>query len=188
MERHAATQLSGEMACVKCKAIKPLQDFPQGRKRRDGSPRYAYCKPCHSETQRVLRIKKFFNISIEEYDRVFEFQGGLCAICRQPPKSARLAVDHCHKTGLIRGLLCPWCNRAIALFRDNLERFENAVAYFKFPPFTQVLGEARHGLKGRVSNKAKTRDRLNKDLLERPQKNPRPVGRQKKKTNSPGAS
>jgi len=116
-----------------------------------------------SERARARRLKTFFNITPEEYDVVFTFQGCVCAICKKPPKDGRrLAVDHDHKSGLIRGLLCNWCNRALAKFRDDLNKFRNTVVYFEAPPATSALGAPRYGLKGRVTNKAKTRARLNR--------------------------
>jgi hypothetical protein len=48
-----------------------------------------------------------------EYDRLLAAQGGGCAICGNPPKTRRLHVDHDHKTGRVRGLLCHRCNRAL---------------------------------------------------------------------------
>lgn len=152
----------GVFECAKCRNPFPLEGFPKGRARRDGSPRYAYCKTCHSEYQRAQRFRTFFHITVEEYEKILALQGGVCAICKLPPKKMRLAVDHDHKTGLIRGLLCSICNRAIARFRDDLERFKACVEYFTTPPATRALGEPRYGLKGRVSNKAATRARLNK--------------------------
>jgi hypothetical protein len=152
----------GAATCIRCNTKKSLSDFPHSRKKRSGLPRYAYCKVCHGEYQRELRYRNLFNITVDEYDKVLQFQDGKCAICCQPPKRLRLAVDHDHKTGLIRGLLCPWCNRAIGQFRDDMSRVRRVVDYFEKPPFSQVLGQPRFGLKGRVSNKAATRRRLNK--------------------------
>lgn len=115
---------------------------------------------------RIKRLKKWFNITLEEYERILAFQGGVCAICKQPSKSGKaLAVDHDHKTGEVRGLLCPMCNRAIAAFRDNIDRLENAVTYFRSSPVAGALGAPRFGLRGRVTNKAATVRRLNKDRL-----------------------
>lgn len=59
-------------------------------------------------------------------------QGGLCAICRQPERTARnqvLAVDHDHSTGEVRGLLCSHCNRAVGLLADDPARLIRALAY-----------------------------------------------------------
>jgi len=170
-EERAVILATGKIICTKCKIEKPLDEFPMTRTNRKGQPRYAYCKPCHSETQRALRLRKWFDLSVEDFDKIMEYQGGVCFICKRPPKDGRrLAVDHCHKTGLVRGLLCAFCNRAIALFRDDLARFQNTVEYFQVVPVTVALGAPRYGLKGRVSNKAATVKRLNKgsELFERP--------------------
>lgn len=59
-------------------------------------------------------------------------QGGLCAICKQPPSSGRykkLCVDHDHKTAKVRGLLCYNCNMGLGYFHDNSIALEAAVAY-----------------------------------------------------------
>lgn len=52
-------------------------------------------------------------LSLEEYDALLAAQGGGCAICGNPPKTRRLDVDHDHRTGKVRGLLCHRCNRAL---------------------------------------------------------------------------
>lgn len=75
---------------------------------------------------REKNYKASFGITIDQYELMFNFQGGLCAICRKPEtimdrgKIRRLAVDHCHATGKIRGLLCGKCNKAIGLVDENL--------------------------------------------------------------------
>ena len=170
-ERNQQIAEDGQGDCSKCGQVKPLDQFPQARKNRKGQPRYAYCKTCHSEYQREKRLKKLFNLSLEEYDQILARQNGCCAICKQPPKPPKfrkLSVDHDHKTGLVRGLLCSFCNRALGVFRDNLERFMNTVTYLQAPPATAALGAPRFGIKGRVSNKAKTMKKLNPDLFDRP--------------------
>jgi len=59
-----------------------------------------------------------------------ESQGGICAICKKPPQqNKRLAVDHCHTTGDIRGLLCDLCNRGLGFFQDDIERIAIAIVY-----------------------------------------------------------
>jgi hypothetical protein len=105
-----------------------------------------------------------FNLSIEEYDRILNHQNGNCAICCRPPRKTRLAVDHDHKTGKIRGLLCWVCNKTLGMFRDDANRIENCLSYIRMPPATKVLGEERFGSKGKTSNKASTRKRLNKKV------------------------
>jgi hypothetical protein len=48
-----------------------------------------------------------------DYEALLAAQGGVCALCGKPPKTRRLSVDHDHKTGTVRGLLCFRCNRAL---------------------------------------------------------------------------
>jgi hypothetical protein len=71
------------------------------------------------------------------YAMALEAQHGLCAICRRPPRAAqRLAVDHDHKTGLWRGLLCFACNHTIVghLEHFGVDRMLTGIAYVCDPP------------------------------------------------------
>lgn len=84
-----------------------------------------------------LRIK--WGLTLEDFDRMLEEQGGCCAICRRAERSIdprtgavrRLAVDHCHSTNKIRGLLCSHCNRALGLLRDDPGLLQKAIDYLK---------------------------------------------------------
>ncbi|HET8686207.1 MAG TPA: endonuclease VII domain-containing protein [Methanosarcina sp.] len=74
-----------------------------------------------------IDLKKRFNITLDQYKEMLALQDNVCAICLQPEKRKdhrtglirELAVDHCHTTGKIRGLLCTDCNTALGLFKDN---------------------------------------------------------------------
>lgn len=55
-------------------------------------------------------------LSPDEYEALLEAQGGVCAICGNPPAKRRLSVDHDHATGKVRGLLCFRCNRALLVY------------------------------------------------------------------------
>lgn len=76
-----------------------------------------------------------YGITPEDYDILFEQQGGVCAACGQPETHknqygvCRLAVDHDHETGEVRGLLCGRCNRALGLLNDELARVQALAAY-----------------------------------------------------------
>lgn len=78
-----------------------------------------------------------YGITLEDYRRMEDCQSKLCLICKKPEtiqyrnKSAHLSVDHCHKTGKVRGLLCGSCNRALGLLRDSEEIIENALNYIR---------------------------------------------------------
>jgi hypothetical protein len=81
------------------------------------------------------RQRKYaYGITAHEYDSLHAAQGGVCAICGLPETrrtKSSLAVDHCHTTGKIRGLLCSMCNPGLGGFKDNPELLLAAVAYLK---------------------------------------------------------
>ena len=89
------------------------------------------------------RIQAVYGISAEDYWQVYEFQDGACYICqRATGKRKKLSVDHCHETGVVRGLLCQKCNRdVLGHLRDEIDAFYRCVDYLKLPPAVQVLGE-----------------------------------------------
>ena len=66
-------------------------------------------------------LRRDFNISVEEYDALFEQQGGRCKFCSAEPNGKMLAVDHDHRTGAVRGLLCGPCNMALGVLEDHLQ-------------------------------------------------------------------
>lgn len=84
-------------------------------------------------------LRKQYGIGLKEYMQMYEDQGGKCAICltqgesynSSTGRSSTLAVDHCHKTGKIRSLLCPHCNKALGAFRDSTDLLESAIKYLK---------------------------------------------------------
>ncbi len=82
-------------------------------------------------------LLKKYGITLEEYRKRLSKQNNVCAICKQPEtaviknKLIAMPVDHCHKTGKTRGLLCTKCNRGLGLFDDNTEFLTNAINYLK---------------------------------------------------------
>lgn len=71
-------------------------------------------------------------ITLLQYEDMLKNQLSVCAICRHISQdSTPLAVDHCHKTGKIRGLLCRPCNSALGFFRDNVENMQIAITYLQ---------------------------------------------------------
>ena len=71
------------------------------------------------------RLKRLFQISVEDYEVMLHKQDGVCAICRQPESLVRgegsqsLSIDHDHNSGRVRGLLCANCNSGLGMFRDS---------------------------------------------------------------------
>lgn len=74
-----------------------------------------------------------YGISIDEYENLFNLQNGVCLICHKPENrpNKKLAVDHDHATGKIRGLLCDKCNRALGYFDENIESMKEAIKYLQ---------------------------------------------------------
>lgn len=82
---------------------------------------------------RNVELKREYGITLDDYNRMYEQQGGRCKICDAHGSGLRrrLVVDHCHATGAVRALLCNDCNRAIGLLRDRAEVVEAAAAYLR---------------------------------------------------------
>jgi len=88
-----------------------------------------YYKP---ERARKHNLHKL-GLSVEQYELMHSLQRGKCKICREPERitGQRLAVDHCHKTKRVRGLLCSACNQGLGRFRDNPELLRRAAGYLE---------------------------------------------------------
>lgn len=78
-------------------------------------------------------VRTRYNLSDDQYRKMLQRQKGRCAICHVSQDAARrrFDVDHCHKTGIIRGLLCIRCNRGIGLLRDDFTIIKRAMRYLK---------------------------------------------------------
>jgi Recombination endonuclease VII len=74
-------------------------------------------------------LQRLYGISQADYDALLAKQGGRCAICRKLPKNERLCVDHCHLTGMIRGLLCRQCNFGLGSLGEDQRALVAALAY-----------------------------------------------------------
>lgn len=81
--------------------------------------------------QKDKYLQKKYGISLKEYRLILRQQNGKCAICRHPPKTRALNVDHDHKTGKVRGLLCYRCNKLLIGRHTNPEIFLKAYKYLK---------------------------------------------------------
>jgi hypothetical protein len=84
-----------------------------------------------------------YGITADEYWAIYRFQLGRCFICeRATGARKRLSVDHCHKTGLVRGLLCSTCNsRVLGHARDDIAFFDRCIDYLNQPPAVRIIGE-----------------------------------------------
>lgn len=123
--------------CTKCKKRRILKQFKTTGAR--------VCTPCQKSRaagySREVHLRETYDISLAEYDAILLSQNGACFICNGK-RNYNLHVDHCHKTGIVRGLLCKMCNkRLLPAARDNIDRLQRAIVYLTDPPATQVIGE-----------------------------------------------
>ena len=130
--------------CGRCQKNLLLSEFAKNKVKKDGLQER--CKSCRSKHHQTVKHKRpkptkeqkrkylinSYGLSIEQYQKFLQDQGNECAICntndwgRPSPN-----IDHCHKSGKVRGLLCNNCNRALGLFKDNKGILENAKNYLE---------------------------------------------------------
>ena len=87
-----------------------------------------------SERQRKYQLRDKYGITEEDYAHILNEQDGACAICKTKSptgKWKRFAVDHCHITGDVRGLLCNECNRGMGLLKDDPDLLDKAAYYLR---------------------------------------------------------
>jgi hypothetical protein len=140
-----------EHTCPKCGVLKPASEFHKNKNTKTGLQ--VYCIPCYRKINRdwyerkgqekkhkyreysAKRRIELYGISVEEFAELHQKQNGRCAICQQEEtalhlgKKKRLAIDHDHKTGKVRALLCADCNRAIGMMGDDPARLRAAAEY-----------------------------------------------------------
>ena len=106
------------------------REYAERARRAKGVPLAKRSSP--EDRSRKLREKNWrrFGIvmTLQQFDRLVDEQCGVCRICQQAPVET-LHVDHCHKTGRVRGLLCGECNRGLGNFRDSVRLLQAAVEY-----------------------------------------------------------
>lgn len=129
--------------CFRCKAVKPLGEFHKNGKK----GLHSWCKACakiHRQknyaknrpklalAHRKWCIKNTYGLTLEQYDQMFEDQGGVCKTCGKVNRDGRrLYIDHNHETGKVRGLLCHRCNSLLGFVKDDIDILQNILAYLK---------------------------------------------------------
>lgn len=122
----------GRRWCAGCQSFVLLADCSGSR-----------CKTCLSISVHASAVERTYGITREEYEKLLTFQGGVCYICGRQARSKRLAVDHDHVTGRVRGLLCAdsdrGCNAAILGNIRDLAMARRIVEYLEHPPAFAAL-------------------------------------------------
>lgn len=118
--------------CTKCLRYHPYENYNQ-KLLKSITGYSSWCSRCHALYK--------FNLSLTEYEKILEDQGGVCAICKSPPdtKDTAMPVDHDHSCcpgnrscgKCIRGILCRYCNSGIGYFKDSITVIESAIHYIK---------------------------------------------------------
>jgi hypothetical protein len=96
---------------------------------------YGFCHACSN-------LKSNYGITKPEKDQLIELQGRLCPICEMELQESYQAtrgvsnrlngvVDHCHKSGKVRGILCNQCNRGLGFLKDNVDALKRAIKYLE---------------------------------------------------------
>lgn len=136
--KRARIRSDGKIRCAKCRRWKERKFYNNSTKRVVQS----YCKRCDLARQRIdpnrstrrrYKTLRKYGLVEQQYIELLAAQKNVCAICQisSPGDSrfGRLSIDHEHKTGKVRGLLCAKCNKAIGLLHDDPEIARRVVAY-----------------------------------------------------------
>ena len=134
--------------CPDCNLYLEAEAFRKSKKGRDGLSRICLkCevhqvrtvsiddKPNRKMRRREMKIRRFgahalkYGLSEKEWIEMLEVQKNLCAICRTKQPGKVLCIDHDHKTGAVRGLLCGNCNVGLGNFKDNTKILKSAISY-----------------------------------------------------------
>lgn len=118
--------------CVVCGVTKEDAAFYPNKTAKSGF--YKDCRACRIERQRQYRVKKLYGITDEERSAMYLEQKGCCAGCgRATPRLGYMGmqVDHCHRTGKVRGLLCKRCNQTAGLYEDDPRSLRSLAAYLR---------------------------------------------------------
>jgi Recombination endonuclease VII len=123
--------------CPKCNSVKSLSEFSKDRRTRLGVR--VYCKICskinpenRKKYNKSYQLKSLYGITKNEFEKLKANQNYCCAICnKQLDDSFGTHVDHCHKTNVIRGVLCRSCNIGLGHLNDSIEILKSAVKYLK---------------------------------------------------------
>ena len=119
--------------CRGCDTTKPLDEFHNDKRLPLGKS--YLCKPCGRAKKRNNEIRKAYGITQSQYEEMLVKQNSACAVCKATEtgieRTTRFSIDHFHKTGNVRGLLCNWCNQGLGMFKDDIELLKKAIDYLE---------------------------------------------------------
>lgn len=120
--------------CRVCKNTKSLAEFPKNSGYKLGVA--SICKPCSALQVKKIRTEHPYRYKATKFNTTEEHMKELlaitsCEICGDKSTRKYLAVDHDHKTGKIRGMLCDHCNTALGKFKDDINIIHKAIKYLE---------------------------------------------------------
>jgi len=125
--------------CKKCNINKSLNEFFKDVKMKDKYK--SFCKNCYNEDpsrsskyRKNFELNRKYGIDINKFTELFNNQNNKCKLCESEiPRGTRKkwCVDHCHKTGKIRGIICNNCNLGLGVFDDNINYLNKAIEYLQ---------------------------------------------------------
>ena len=121
--------------CSKCGEQKPLSEFHKDKNRKLGVR--VYCKICsklkpeeRKQYNKTYQLKSLYGLTNEDYERLKTEQNGNCGICEEKLDDGfGTHVDHNHKTGAVRAILCRKCNLLLGMAKDSTNILESAIMY-----------------------------------------------------------
>ena len=152
----------GRKKCANCEEYKDLSEFSPTKSKAFGVN--SWCKVCIAqlknahytlEKARAEHLQRVYGLTTEAYEKMLLDQNGLCACCgksetRRVGRKKRsenvpmLHVDHCHKAGRIRGLLCSACNQALGLLEEDPQRIKALLHYVEEQVLQSPLEDAKN--------------------------------------------
>lgn len=151
---HGLIRSSYDGNCVECRLLRKRASDARNRTSINEAAklrkRIARAKNPRSERRKSVRTKmlKAYGLTEHDYQSLYDKQEGHCAICQaflvsrlddtrdvysgnHAPDNYTARVDHCHKTGIVRGLLCSRCNTGLGQFQDNEQFLQQAIGYLR---------------------------------------------------------
>ena len=146
--------------CKNCNAEKELSEFRFIRKNKNGTDLHkSHCNDCTRKQQlqryhnltndkkterrqksietlgkdyfKRYKLNRYYNLTLEEFNQMYEDQNGKCFLCERVILGKEVKVDHDHKTGKVRKLLCHNCNTSLGLLNEDVKLFEKCIEYLK---------------------------------------------------------
>lgn len=143
-KRNARTQDGFRYFCMACEAVLGPEvkmryygrEFEKRNRKRRNAKSRAYMRKRHKRDPNINKadkLKRYYGLSLDEWNDMFEAQNGCCAICGRHASQAYkgLCVDHDHSSGEVRELLCGHCNFVIGNAFDDISILEQAIEYLK---------------------------------------------------------